>query len=585
MSSAGRSTQLPAHIRLTDKTIGKGSFGNVVLAQNLGSPGSPSDKKWLAVKQIDKRKLSQRVLQCIWNEIDLMEKICHPNIIKLTAVADYPDRIDLVLEYCDLGDLSQFIQTHRCKNHLEGIPVSFIYSFLKQIANSLQQLRLLNLVHRDLKPQNLMLCSSADGSITLKLGDFGFARELPGEDMAVTLCGSPLYMAPEILRYEKYDAKADLWSVGVILYEMITGKTPFRARNHIALLKKIQMTKRVLFSDETIQSPAFKEPSTSCPISIPSSRIHVAEHASTFAPCRIMSTDGAAKTPSAVKENQHYIDQDLRELTRSLLKKDPVERIGFEEFFLHDCVNCYPNQPHLISESLPQHKGALTATSSGPVSLKPIFMHHQYSGSCSNSSPLSTISPKLPMTPTTIPEDHIVKHFDADNNQIVVRIKRHESDSSITSSSTKSIGAPFAMDDVDNQQKGRSRLNSRSDMSTSSRRPSTGSQCGQARMTIKIDKSIMNLPFADPKILSASFGSAENVREAGNMQVVTSSSLQKNQTMLEYVAQQLSILGRSRSNSIASSVAQSPRQPEQPRENWDEVADGEYIIINRKLNQ
>ena len=73
----------------------------------------------------------------------------------------------------------------------------------------------------------------------LKIADFGFARSLPSTSLAETLCGSPLYMAPEILRYEKYDAKADLWSVGTVLYEMVVGRPPFRATNHVELLRKI----------------------------------------------------------------------------------------------------------------------------------------------------------------------------------------------------------------------------------------------------------------------------------------------------------------------------------------------------------
>jgi len=80
---------------------------------------------------------------------------------------------------------------------------------------------------RDLKPQNLLLAAPGPGAV-LKIADFGFARSLQPSALADTLCGSPLYMAPEILRFHKYDAKADLWSVGTILFELVVGARPAR---------------------------------------------------------------------------------------------------------------------------------------------------------------------------------------------------------------------------------------------------------------------------------------------------------------------------------------------------------------------
>ncbi|KAG1772229.1 hypothetical protein EV702DRAFT_1246681 [Suillus placidus] len=111
----------------------------------------------------------------------------------------------------------------------------------------------------DIKPQNLLLNSASPeelakghplGVTIFKVTDFGFARSLPNATMAETFCGSTLYTAPEILRYEKYDAKADLWSVGVVLYKMCVGKPPFRAQNHVELLKKTEHSKGVKFPDE-----------------------------------------------------------------------------------------------------------------------------------------------------------------------------------------------------------------------------------------------------------------------------------------------------------------------------------------------
>ena len=114
----------------------------------------------------------------------------------------------------------------------------------------------------------------------LKVADFGFARYLPSTSMAETLCGSPLYMAPEILSYEKYNAKADLWSVGAVIYEMTVGRPPFRAANHIELLKKIEKANDVI----------------------------------TF-------------------PTNYEIPQDLIRFICNLLKANPTDRVGFSEYF------------------------------------------------------------------------------------------------------------------------------------------------------------------------------------------------------------------------------------------------------------
>jgi serine/threonine-protein kinase ULK/ATG1 len=127
----------------------------------------------------------------------------------------------------------------------------------------------------------------------LKVADFGFARILPAATMAETLCGSPLYMAPEILRYEKYDAKVDLWSIGAVLFEMAVGRPPFRAQNHVELLRRIEKGEdRIKFPDE--------------------------------------------KLPSELKPGEApslLVDEDIKALIRKLLKKNPENRMPFQDLF------------------------------------------------------------------------------------------------------------------------------------------------------------------------------------------------------------------------------------------------------------
>ncbi|KAF9201360.1 Serine/threonine-protein kinase [Haplosporangium sp. Z 27] len=229
------------------------------------------------------------------------------------------------MEYCSQGDLSQYI-----KRRGDGPPSLpsppggglhevVVRHFLKQLASALEFLRSKNLIHRDLKPQNLLLhppSNSKEGSgyglPVLKVADFGFARSLPRLSLAETLCGSPLYMAPEILHYEKYDAKADLWSVGTVLYEMCTGKPPFRAQNHVELLKRIEMAKDVI----------------------------------TF-PGDNVSDDRTGSSPSHRHlHSTSTISDDIKDLIRQLLKRNPVERISFEEFFMNPTVSNLPLRSH-----------------------------------------------------------------------------------------------------------------------------------------------------------------------------------------------------------------------------------------------
>lgn len=113
--------------------------------------------------------------------------------------------------------------------------------FLCQLAGAMKALHEKGVVHRDLKPQNILLSHGRKAAsvhpqdIKLKIADFGFARFLQDGVMAATLCGSPMYMAPEVIMSLQYDAKADLWSLGTIVFQCLTGKAPFQAQTPQAL--------------------------------------------------------------------------------------------------------------------------------------------------------------------------------------------------------------------------------------------------------------------------------------------------------------------------------------------------------------
>ena len=156
------------------------------------------------------------------------------------------------------------------------------------------------LLQRDLKPQNLLL-SDGTADAVLKIADFGFARSLQPQGLAETLCGSPLYMAPEILRFHKYDAKADLWSVGAILYELVVGRPPFDGDNTLHLLQNIER------SD--------------------------------------------ARIPDRVAR---HLSVECQDLIYKLLKRKPIERITFDEFFTHPfiCHGTARGRLEMVSQQL-----------------------------------------------------------------------------------------------------------------------------------------------------------------------------------------------------------------------------------------
>jgi len=195
------------------------------------------------VKEIAMERLSSKLRESLLSEVDILRRIRHPNVIALHDSVKDHGRIYLILEYCRGGDLHAYLQRHK------RVSETVAKHFIRQLASGLQMLRDNNVVHRDLKPQNILLVENNENSL-LKIADFGFAKFLQPFALAETLCGSPLYMAPEVMQAQKYDAKADLWSVGVILYQLVTGIPPFNGDNQIQLLKIILRSREIRFPSD-----------------------------------------------------------------------------------------------------------------------------------------------------------------------------------------------------------------------------------------------------------------------------------------------------------------------------------------------
>uniref|UniRef100_K4A6J2 Protein kinase domain-containing protein n=1 Tax=Setaria italica TaxID=4555 RepID=K4A6J2_SETIT len=219
------------------RPIGSGAYSQVWLGRHRARGAE------VAVKEIAMERLSSKLRESLLSEVDILRRIRHPNVIALHDSIKDHGRIYLILEYCRGGDLHGYLQRHK------RVSETVAKHFIRQLASGLQMLRDNNVVHRDLKPQNILLVENNENSL-LKIADFGFAKFLQPFALAETLCGSPLYMAPEVMQAQKYDAKADLWSVGVILYQLVTGIPPFNGDNQIQLLKNILRSREIQFPSD-----------------------------------------------------------------------------------------------------------------------------------------------------------------------------------------------------------------------------------------------------------------------------------------------------------------------------------------------
>ncbi|KAK5869053.1 hypothetical protein PBY51_010016 [Eleginops maclovinus] len=183
----------------------------------------------VAIKSINKKNLSKSQI-LLGKEIKILKELQHENIVALYDVQETPNAVFLVMEYCNGGDLADYLQA---KGTLRE---DTLRVFLQQIAAAMRILNSKGIIHRDLKPQNILLSyagrkRSNISGIRIKIADFGFARYLQNNMMAATLCGSPMYMAPEVIMSQNYDAKADLWSIGTVIYQCLVGKPPFQANS------------------------------------------------------------------------------------------------------------------------------------------------------------------------------------------------------------------------------------------------------------------------------------------------------------------------------------------------------------------
>ncbi|XP_040847445.1 serine/threonine-protein kinase DCLK1 isoform X3 [Ochotona curzoniae] len=208
--------QIPATITeryKVGRTIGDGNFAVVKECVER------STAREYALKIIKKSKCRGKE-HMIQNEVSILRRVKHPNIVLLIEEMDVPTELYLVMELVKGGDLFDAITS--TNKYTERDASGMLYN----LASAIKYLHSLNIVHRDIKPENLLVYEHQDGSKSLKLGDFGLATIVDGP--LYTVCGTPTYVAPEIIAETGYGLKVDIWAAGVITYILLCGFPPFR---------------------------------------------------------------------------------------------------------------------------------------------------------------------------------------------------------------------------------------------------------------------------------------------------------------------------------------------------------------------
>lgn len=206
------------------RTIGKGNFAKVKLARHVLTG------KEVAIKIIDKTQLNPTSLQKLFREVRIMKGLNHPNIVKLFEVIETEKTLYLVMEYASAGEVFDYLVSHGRMKEKEA------RAKFRQIVSAVHYCHQKNIVHRDLKAENLLL----DADANIKIADFGFSNEFRLGSKLDTFCGSPPYAAPELFQGKKYDGpEVDIWSLGVILYTLVSGSLPFDGHNLKELRERV----------------------------------------------------------------------------------------------------------------------------------------------------------------------------------------------------------------------------------------------------------------------------------------------------------------------------------------------------------
>lgn len=212
--------------------LGSGQFGKVYAAISEIKAEEPSKGLWsgvpVAIKEISKARFDLRQQAKLKNEANILSRLDHPGVIILERVHDLADKIYIVMEQLE-DDMLEMIVSTESKRLSERVTKFLTY----QILEALKYLHAQNIAHCDLKPENVLLVERRSQFPQIKLCDFGFAKIIEENSFRNSLVGTPAYLAPEVVRGERYNRSVDLWSVGVIVYVSLSGEFPFNEGENI----------------------------------------------------------------------------------------------------------------------------------------------------------------------------------------------------------------------------------------------------------------------------------------------------------------------------------------------------------------
>eukprot|EP00672_Neobodo_designis_P019961 CAMPEP_0174827288 /NCGR_PEP_ID=MMETSP1114-20130205/605_1 /TAXON_ID=312471 /ORGANISM="Neobodo designis, Strain CCAP 1951/1" /LENGTH=434 /DNA_ID=CAMNT_0016060917 /DNA_START=324 /DNA_END=1628 /DNA_ORIENTATION=- len=209
------------------QAVGRGAYGQVWLVKRLSDNVNCVAK----VMAIDKMHRYEQEVQCL-------ARCDHPNIVRLVDTFQSSIGPIIILDYADGGDLSHFVKNHIQAHKNQLLTEELVGSIFVQLVLAIHHIHTKRMMHRDIKSANVLMLTNG----LVKVSDFGFSRQFDNtvsQDVADTFLGTPYYLAPELWKRQKYSKKADIWSLGIVLYELMTLKRPFVSSSMRGLMNAI----------------------------------------------------------------------------------------------------------------------------------------------------------------------------------------------------------------------------------------------------------------------------------------------------------------------------------------------------------